>query len=82
VAAERLDVARAQLEGLDEELGKTTVAEWDAPVVADVVRALLDCTQKLERQKGKSAPELGERVRQLFDRLARLDPAAALKGSV
>src|SRR5207245_7470588 len=75
---DRPDIARAQLEALDEELARLPVAEWDLPVTVDVVRALLECQRKLIQKQGKPTPETAERLRTLYERLARLDPAAAI----
>ncbi|HJZ87863.1 MAG TPA: type VI secretion system protein TssA [Polyangia bacterium] len=78
VYLDRPDVARPQLEGLDEELGRVPVSDWDLAVVVDVVRALLECQRKLIQKQGKATPDMADRMRALYERLARLDPAAAI----
>src|SRR4029077_14444773 len=52
--ADRPDLGKAQLERLDEELGRTSAAEWDPALAVDVLCALLDCHDKLGARRGKA----------------------------
>src|SRR5262249_40737045 len=77
-AIDRHDIARAQLELLDEELARLPVAEWDLAVTVEVVRTLYECHRKWMQKQQKPTPEAAERLRALYERLARLDPAVAI----
>ena len=72
---DRPDLARAQLQVLDEELTQRRVAEWDVALLVDVVRSEIDCEKRWAEQTGTTT---AERLQSLHERLSRIDPAAAL----
>jgi type VI secretion system protein VasJ len=69
------ETALAQLEGLDDEVRRGGIEAWDPEVAGEVLRSLIACRQRA----GAKTPEEAQRVRELLQRLSRLDVVAALE---
>jgi type VI secretion system protein VasJ len=76
VGMNRLNLAAGLLEELDRQAEEWGLTDWEPELAGEVVVLLLEC---LRRLKPKPAPEDVQRTGQLFARLCRLDPGAALK---
>jgi len=73
IEAGRLELAVPQLEQLEQEVTHFSLEEWEADLATSVVRSLWQCAA------GKNAvPSLAERSKDIYARLCRLDPAAAV----
>lgn len=70
-----LETALAQLESLDADVRGGSIEAWDPEISGEVVRSLIACRQRA----GVKTPEDAQRVRDLLQRLARLDVVAALE---
>lgn len=69
-----LETALAQLEGLEESVRGGGIEAWDPEVSGEVLRNLIACRQRA----GAKTPEDGQRIRDLLQRLSRLDVVATL----
>ena len=69
----RKELAVPQLEQLEQEVDHFSLEEWEPELVTDVVRLLWECCAGDD-----PAPRLAERGREIYARLCRLDPAAAV----
>ena len=76
--ANRLEMALAQLEALDDELKRSSIEEWDPALCAEILRDLLRCRQQVAQSADFSPSELA-RSRELMGRLCRLDVVSALE---
>jgi type VI secretion system protein VasJ len=76
--AGRDEMALAQLEALDEELRGSTIDQWDPPLCAEVLKALLLCRRKVAAATEPGPAEVA-RARELMGRLCRVDLMAALE---
>ena len=72
----KLTLAASLLEGLDVTIERYQLEEWEPDLAAKAVRDLYACLLKL---KPKPTPDEIIRQNDVFARLCRLDPAAALK---
>ena len=72
----RFNLATALLEELDSQIEQFQLGQWEPELAADVVGRLYEC---LRKSKAKPTPDDVKRSSQLFARLCRLDPQAALK---
>ena len=72
----RLSLAASLLEGLEQVIDAYRLEEWEPGLAARTFADLYACMQKL---KPKPTPDDAQRSAQIFARLCRLDPAAALK---
>ncbi|HEX5053717.1 MAG TPA: type VI secretion system protein TssA [Planctomycetota bacterium] len=73
IEAGRLDLAVPQLEQLDKEVTHFSLEEWEPDLATEVVRSLWQCCAG-----PKPAPSLAARGQDIYARLCRLDPAAAV----
>jgi len=73
IEALRIDLAVPQLVQLEQEITHFSLEEWEPELAADVVRLLWQCCSG-----DKPAPSLAARGHDIYARLCRLDPAAAV----
>jgi type VI secretion system protein VasJ len=76
--APKPELARAMLEHLLGDVEKYGLETWEPGTCATLYSYLLAATREVSRAKGGS-PDLVAREQFLFDKLCRLDPAAAIK---
>ena len=69
------EAALAQLEALDEDVRRCGIESWDPDVPGELLRSLIACRQRL----GTKTPEEAQRLRDLLQRLSRLNVVAALE---
>jgi type VI secretion system protein VasJ len=74
----KMEIARPILEALTGEVEQHGLETWEPVLSSQVYASLLACLQASAAAK---TPEVASRQGWLFDRLCRLDPAAALKVS-
>jgi len=67
--------ARALFDGLVQDLDRLQVAQWDPALALDVLRAYYEAL----REPAKANPRLAEEAADVYRRLCRLDPLAALQ---
>ncbi|MFT4542026.1 MAG: type VI secretion system protein VasJ [Planctomycetota bacterium] len=73
IEAGRMELAVPQLEQLEQEVTHFSVEEWEPDLATSVVRWLWQCCTG-----PKPVPSLAERSKDIYARLCRLDPAAAV----
>jgi type VI secretion system protein VasJ len=73
IEAARIDLAVPQLVQLEQEITHFSLEEWEPELAAEVVRLLWQCCSG-----DKPAPSLAARGHDIYARLCRLDPAAAV----
>lgn len=73
IEAGRLELAVPQLEQLEQEVTHFSLEEWEPDLATSVVRWLWECCAG-----AAAAPSLAERSKDIYARLCRLDPAAAV----
>ncbi|MFC1889894.1 type VI secretion system domain-containing protein, partial [Thermodesulfobacteriota bacterium] len=66
------------LDGLDEEMPRFTLEEWEPDLCAEVIRSRLLCDKEYLDKPKKAPPESLERARKLLSRLYRLDAVSAM----
>lgn len=76
--AGKLDIARAQLEGLHKQIEAHHLTAWEPGLCGEVYAALYAAHQGLNAA-GAATPEAWAAQQAAFERLCQLDPAAALK---
>lgn len=76
IEAGRIDLAVPQLEQLDQEVTRFSLEEWEPELATAVVRSLWQCCAGQ-----KPAPSLAARSQDIYARLCRLDPAAAVSAT-
>lgn len=74
--AARVDLAVPQLEQLEKEIAHFSLEEWEPDLATEVVRLLWQCCAG-----GKPPAALAARSQDIYARLCRLDPAAAVTGA-
>jgi len=72
----RLTVATPLLEQLERQVGELGLDMWEPELAAEVFENLYDC---FRRSKPKPTPEETQRGLEIFGRLCRVNPGAALK---
>jgi type VI secretion system protein VasJ len=72
----KLTLAASVLEGLEQAIDEYRLEEWEPELAARAMGDLFSCLKKL---KPKPTPEDLKRSAEVFARLCRLDPGAALK---
>ena len=72
----KLTLASSLLEGLEGLIDQYHLEEWEPQLAAQTARNLYEC---LRKAKPKPTPDDIRRSADVFARLCRLDPAAALK---
>jgi len=78
VKGSRPEVARAILERLVDDVDRHHLEAWEPALCASLYASLLSATRDGARAKPPS-PEAASKEQAIFDKLCRLDPAAALK---
>jgi type VI secretion system protein VasJ len=73
IEAGRLELAVPQLEQLEQEVSHFSLEEWEPDLATRVVRSLWQCCVG-----PTAAPTLADRGKDIYARLCRLDPAAAV----
>ena len=73
IEAGRMELAVPQLEQLEQEVTHFSVEEWEPELATSVVRWLWQCCTGPH-----AVPSLAERSKDIYARLCRLDPAAAV----
>lgn len=73
IEAGRMELAVPQLEQLEQEVGHFSLEEWEPDLATRVVRSLWQCCSG-----ATPAAALAERQKDIYARLCRLDPAAAV----
>ena len=73
IEAGRMELAVPQLEQLEQEVTHFSVEEWEPDLATSVVRWLWQCCTGPTK-----VPSLAERSKDIYARLCRLDPAAAV----
>jgi type VI secretion system protein VasJ len=76
--APKPEMARAMFEHLVGEIEKHGLEIWEPALCATTYAYLLSATREVSRARG-GAPDLVAKEQYLFDKLCRLDPAAAIK---
>lgn len=72
----RLSLAASLLEGLESVIDAYRLEEWEPDLAAEALYDLYEC---LTKANAKPTPEQQARLHAVFGRMARLDPATALK---
>jgi len=78
IDAAKHDLARGMLEQMLHDVERHGLETWEPATCATLYSQLLVATREVSRAKGET-PELTVRQQQLFDKLCRLDPAAAIR---
>ncbi len=73
IEAGRAELAAPQLEQLEQEVAHFSLEEWEPELAAELVRLLWQCCSG-----PKAVPSLEARGQDIYARLCRLDPAAAI----
>ncbi|MCC7063759.1 MAG: type VI secretion system protein TssA [Planctomycetes bacterium] len=76
IEAGRIDLSVPQLVQLEQEITHFSLEEWEPELAAEVVRLLWQCCSG-----PKPAPSLAARGQDIYARLCRLDPAAAVSAT-
>ena len=76
----RPDLARPMLERLLEDIQRHSLEEWEPALCAGVYAALLESIRAVMRS-GSGPADLPGKEQHVFEKLARLDPASAIKWS-
>lgn len=71
-------LAVSLLASLDREIAAFRLEEWDPDLALECLRLHLTCQRALVRSEWKSSPEALRQAEDLYTRVARLDPRAAL----
>jgi type VI secretion system protein VasJ len=75
--AERIKLALPLLKSLDEDVKRYALEEWEPELSLEVVRNYYDCKRRLAATT-PGAPQDDDLLKELFDRLCKLDVTAAL----
>jgi hypothetical protein len=73
IEAGKMEFAFPQLEQLEQEITQFSLEEWEPELATNVIHCLMQCSSG-----AKPAPALAERSKEIYARLCRLDPAAAV----
>lgn len=75
--AKELRLAASQILAVQEEIDRHRIEEWDPALAASALQLLLRWQRALAKSEGKGSVE-AQKAEQMYARLARLDPRAAL----
>jgi type VI secretion system protein VasJ len=78
LAADRPELAKPQLDLLDNEITRFSLEDWEPRLCIDTILSLLDCQQRLLKKSRVNPAQSTEETKRLYDRLCRLDMASAL----
>ncbi|MBZ5638483.1 MAG: type VI secretion system protein TssA [Acidobacteriia bacterium] len=76
--AREIRAAVAQMERVEEDLGRFGVEDWEPGLAVEALSVHLRLARALARSEGKSSADVARKAEELYARLARLDARAAL----